>query len=810
MTLEVNENDLAHYTRLAGGSPVADWRDQEIKFKAIVPEPIEKIIDLVELFERTKLHKADAWQIDFCNRLQEAFFNRHIERTLAMVHAEAQLGKSVILAQVYAAWILGHDPMHRVALATYNITRSQSHSKAVIAMMNLPVYRKIFRDPNAHVKRNISKERWQTPARAGLVIGADEDQTVDAQDSFNPVGLQSGLTGSGFDTLIIDDPYADQEEAFSETTRATLQNFWEYTVTSRLSPYANVFGMFHRYHVQDLAGYLLDKGTFDYWRYASIADGDYIHSETGQKFTDPLGREKGELISPERRGLSYYADKQKNINVWHSMFQGRPNAEEGGFFKVGMLKKITPAEGFERLRESSIVVRGWDNAATKEGGDWTAGVKIGMRRDKSFTILHAEMLQAESEDRYATLKRVAKDDGRNTVVTNPQDPGSAGKDVAARTVRELEGYTVVIRGTSQNKQERARNFSSGVNSGMGEYVSDDDLPPEKKWNKQFLRALQEFPLSTFDDPVDGGSDAYNTADEMLARGTLIKNYIPTKNLMLWNTFASKFGRPGTNGHTGDIVPCKKVPRNFTVYVGVKISPDASLPNSAVIVARAPQVANMPDKLFIVAEYKAWTDDYFKCFDWIERATAAFCEDPKPSIIWLHAKSEQYKQVIWQKLGVPVAMFEGDEFNGFSELDWHMLPTGGVSPFGLPDDTRLYGLIHDKDQLADATDEFGLVAFRQECLTAGLNEKGLPSGVAQVLDCVRMVTYAFRTVSAPLTKGEQVEAALAPVLRAETIAAMPDSHEKDSAMTRRNLEVAKIEKDLDKPVRGPHSAKFARR
>jgi hypothetical protein len=178
-------------------------------------------------------------------------------------------------------------------------------------------------------------------------------QHNDGQDSFNPVGLQSGLTGTGFDTLIIDDPYADQKEAFSETVRNSLQDFWEFTVLSRLGQYSNVFGMFHRYHVQDLAGFLLNTGDFDYLRYASICDGDYVHDETGQRFTDPLGREKGEYIS-ERRGEAYYAKVRNKPRIWNSMNQGRPTIEEGEFFNIAKIRILSDADEIRRARKECI------------------------------------------------------------------------------------------------------------------------------------------------------------------------------------------------------------------------------------------------------------------------------------------------------------------------------------------------------------------------------------------------------------------------------------------------------------------------
>lgn len=799
MTDEEKQRIVEHYTRMSGGNPVGDFRNDAIEFKAIEPPKLEKQIDLVEYFERVKRHKADAWQIDFCGRLQDAFFNRHIKSTKSITHAEAQLGKSVILAQCYPAWILGHDPLHRIALATYNVTRSQAHSKAVIGILNLPVHRKIFRDKDSHVKPRTSVAKWQTPAR--------QAEGTEAQDSFNPVGLQSGLTGSGFDTLIIDDPYADQKEAFSETTRVNLQEFWDFTVESRLSPHSNIFGMFHRYHVQDLAGYLLDKGTFEYWRYASIADGPYIHAETGQKFEDPLGREKGELISPIRRGLDYYADKRTNQRVFNSMFQGRPTSEEGGFFQINKIVKISKEEAEQRRREVSVICRAWDNAATDEGGDWSVGTKIGIRKDGRVTIFQSEMVQAATENRLDVQRRVAESDGYDVSIAVPQDPGSAGKDVVFFTKQHLKGYTVVVRPTSTNKQERARNFAYAVNSGQVEIVGDDG--EEKPWNKQFLRALQEFPLSTFDDPVDSASDAYNQCFETFQRGLVIKNFDPARNLTSWSTFARHFG-----SKDGDkIIPAAKVPEAFTVYAGVKITPDASQPNSAVLVARAPEYAKMPDKLFVVAEYKKFTDDYLDLFKWLDAAINAYCAKRDSVTIWLHPDSEAYKHTIWQKLNRPVSVFTENEVAGLTELDWHLLPTeNAVNTFNNHGtlDTKLFGLIADPKQMSVAQDEFGLIAFRQEAMTWHYDDKGKPSKVGAVLDCLRMVTYCFRTVSTPLTREQKIEANLAPQLQVETLASMPDGDEKDGLLQRRQMELSKAEKSSGNTEQGPHMSRFGRR
>jgi len=172
---------------------VADPRMRPIDYIDPAPKPFTVQIPLFEYFERIKRLRTDKWQKDFCARLEKAAVDRHIGRQWALIHAEAQLGKSSILAQAYAAWLLAHDPLHRIALATYNVTRSQRHAKVVIGIMNLPIHKAIFPNQDGWVDEKTSKERWSTGARLAL---------NDGQDSFNPVGLQSGLVGSGFDTLL--------------------------------------------------------------------------------------------------------------------------------------------------------------------------------------------------------------------------------------------------------------------------------------------------------------------------------------------------------------------------------------------------------------------------------------------------------------------------------------------------------------------------------------------------------------------------------------------------------------------------------
>ena len=775
---------------------VGDYRDREIEYQDIAPPRFEVQVPLVEVFERVKRFKADAWQRQFCEYLQNASLGQCDARTWAVVHAPGQQGKSVILAQVYPAWILGHDPMHRIALATYNVTRSQSHSRAVIDIMNLPIYQEMFRDSAGWVKKGAAMSGWQTEARRA---------STESQLSFNPVGLQSGLTGSGFSTLIIDDPYSDQKEAFSETNRTNLQEFWDFTVGSRVGLHTNIFAMFHRYHVMDLGGYLLDTGDFDYLRYAAICDGPYIHEETGIQYNDPLGRQPGDLIAPERFPLAYYAKARQNTRVWNSMFQGKPTSDSGDFFNISRIKVLKPIEDAEaidsRRRECVAFARAWDNAATDDGGDTTAGMGGGITPEGRLLITDAVLEQVDSGGRLALQKQTAEADGRDVTVLIPQDPGSAGKDVVFMTEQALEGFTVVKRPTSANKEVRATPASAAVNMGMVEIVEGPNT-------KRVLTALRDFPLSDFDDPCDALSDLYSYLYEVAKKGLVVKNLSPQRNLVTWDTFGKYYGPKGD-----DQQPLSEIPKHWTIYVGVKITPEASKANSAIIVARAAQNAKLPDTLFIVAEYKKFDANYEAVFDWIDAALEAYCGGNKNAMIWLHADSEQYRQTIAQKLKRSVLVFEGE--GGLTELNWYLKPNGKDHPFSEieKEGANLYGLIADPTQLMAATDEYGLYAVRQEASTWGFNDKGEPSAVGSVLDCLSMICYAFRTSETGLTVDEKVEEAIkvkSPNLQLSVINAMPDQDQRDTATTKRMMEEKRIRQELDRPVRGAHAGRFARR
>lgn len=796
---------------LAAGLSI-NYQSRSIDFIDPTPTPFVVQIPLVEYFERMTQWKADPWQVDLCDRLQKAAENRHIKGVDQLFHAEPQLGKTIVVSQHLPAWLFGQDPLFRFALAMYNTAQSEKHSKVVIRILSSKRHKDIFPNKDGWLYGDDGQsERGGRPVQAAVSgwytnagRGTEDHPGNAGQFSFNPVGLVSGLTGSGFSWLFCDDPYRSEKDAFSPTVNESIRDFLDF-LESRRDIYSNLSLMFHRYAYDDAAAYCLDKGGFDYVRYASECDGDYIHPSTGERFTDPLNRQIGEYISP-RRGAEYYAKVKKNPRVWTSMNQGRPAAEGSEFFIIDKIGILPADMAIGRRNECTIMVRSWDLAATEKAGDYSVAPLIGMRPDGRTTFFEQVRKQVESAGRDALMLETAQRDGYDVVITVPIDPGAAGKTALFHIEQLLKDYTVIGRATTGSKEDRARPLASAVNSGDVDFISDEGLADDAKWIKITKDEMREFLLSALvhDDTIDSGADGYNEAYERIAKGLVIKNFKPARNLITWQQFADRFTPKG-------YPPITKVPVHWTVYVGIKITPEDSKANSAVIMARAAQNANMPETLFVVAEYKEFTADIDLLFNWLTLALDYYCENPDDPMIWLHPDSKAYQITIWQKLGRAAQLFGEKAATGLTELNWYLKPKDGVSPFNENEKIcNLYGIIHDVKQIAVATDSDGLYAFRQECHTWGHNDKGEPNQVGSVVDNVRFITYLFRTMEADLSDDEKLENAMPVGLKLETIHNMDDSTERDLTIQKRIMMEKTVRDELFAPVRSAAAKRFARR
>jgi predicted phage terminase large subunit-like protein len=154
----------------------------------------------------------------------------------------------------------------------------------------------------------------------------------------------------------------------------------------------------------------------------------------------------------------------------------------------------------------TMTVRSWDLAATERSESnpkpsATAGVKIGRMENGRFVVLHATQLFEQAHKVRSAILALAAQDGFQTRVTIPQDPGQAGKDQSRSLVSSLAGYPVAIRRPSRDKVTRAEPFAAQWQAGNVDIVRGP-------WNGSFLDELEAFPDGVNDDQVDAAADAF--------------------------------------------------------------------------------------------------------------------------------------------------------------------------------------------------------------------------------------------------------------------------------------------------------------
>ena len=183
--------------------------------------------------------------------------------------------------------------------------------------------------------------------------------------------------------------------------------------------------------------------------------------------------------------------------------------------------KIKPNAGMYFKREQATIIdtlpkdiqyvcRAWDIAATedKESGnpDYTAGVLMGLRRDKSIVIMDGINRRIKAGDVENVIAQTAKTDrethGFRYKIRIPQDPGAAGKILANSYVKMLSGYNVKALPITGNKILRATPFAAFWQHGNVQVLS-------APWTEAYLSQLESFPSVKHDDMVDASSDAFN-------------------------------------------------------------------------------------------------------------------------------------------------------------------------------------------------------------------------------------------------------------------------------------------------------------
>jgi hypothetical protein len=163
--------------------------------------------------------------------------------------------KSICASIAFPAWLLGHDPGRRIICASYAQDLSASLANQFRAVLASDWYMRTFPRARIDPSKNTETEVMTT-----------------GRGSRFATSVGGTLTGRGGSLIIIDDPLKPSE-GMSETKRVHAQQWFDNTVYSRLDDKRQdaIVLVMQRLHMDDLAGYLLEKGGWTHLNLPAIA-----------------------------------------------------------------------------------------------------------------------------------------------------------------------------------------------------------------------------------------------------------------------------------------------------------------------------------------------------------------------------------------------------------------------------------------------------------------------------------------------------------------------------------------------------------
>lgn len=430
------------------------------------------------------------WHWEYLRRIDDvlaAISRGECKRAIFMV--PPRHGKSQKITVRFPVFWLEQQPDQRVIIAAYNQILANKFSRQArrIAASLGPSRLALSPDRTA-------VDDWETFEGGGV----------------RAVGVGGGVTGQGANLIIIDDPVKNREEADSETYREKVWDWYTDDLYTRLEPHAALILIQTRWHADDLAGRILlseEADSFTVIRFPGLAETQAERDEAHRRLhmpigiPDPLGREPGQALCPERYDEIELARIRKTVGGFNALYQQDPKPDEGGMFPRTGFSLTDSCAPFHARR-----VRYWDKAGTEGGGCYTCGVLMAFTDAGVPIIEDVKREQFAAGEREKLILATAEEDARrwgNTVhIWIEQEPGSGGKESAENTFNRLARFPRHLDKVSGDKEVRALPLATHVqNLGI--------LLVRAPWNFEFIQELTGFPNARFKDQVDAAAGAYN-------------------------------------------------------------------------------------------------------------------------------------------------------------------------------------------------------------------------------------------------------------------------------------------------------------
>lgn len=396
-------------------------------------------------------------------------------------------GKSTLL-QAFLAWFLGREPYRRILALSASEALARRNSRATRGI--------------------VQSDNWPWPDVRLVGESIDEWQTSEG-GGVRAIGQTGTVTGFRAELILPDDV---QPDAGSDLTRANLEDWFRSILSTRLEPNGAVVAIATRWHDDDLIGRLQQGESADQWMFVNLPA---IALEN-----DPLGREVGEALWPERWPIARLMQIKAEIgtNAFGTQYQGDPAPADGSVFRAEWLENTYDKLPSERISASQApttasqfelqFLLGDDRSRARAAPPLViqscdSAWKSGLHNDRSVVAtLMSDMKDIFIADLW--LDRVEYPQLRRSVVEQYQkwhpsrlyvEEAASGYAVLA-DLRAATGIPIIGVRPSESKVARAEAVTGLFESGRVKF------PKGAAWMQELVYEFLRFPVGRHDDIVD--------------------------------------------------------------------------------------------------------------------------------------------------------------------------------------------------------------------------------------------------------------------------------------------------------------------
>lgn len=405
-----------------------------------------------------------------------------------MITMPPRHGKSELATRRFPAYVFGRYPNINFISTSYSSDLSTRMSRDVQRIIDSELYGRVF----PHI--SLAGKNARVESNGNYSRNSDFFEILNHKGAYRASGVGGGITGMGGNILIIDDPVKDRKDADSLTVRDNIWDWYLSTLKTRADDGGGILLIQTRWHMDDLAGRLLEAqndGSGDTWKvinFEAISSNDEKH------------RKAGEALDPERYPLEQLLAFKSSLGTrdWEALYQQKPVPDGGAIFKNEWLKFWTPDKLPPRFDQ---LLMSWDLAfKDTDGSDFVVGQVWGKRGSECFLL---DQVRGRM-DFIATVEAIKAFAAKwpRAIVKLIEDAAN-GPAVITSLKRQLQGILPVR--PDGSKTARAYAITPLFEAG-NVYIP---IPGYATWVPPLIDEILQFPSGAHDDQVDALTQALN-------------------------------------------------------------------------------------------------------------------------------------------------------------------------------------------------------------------------------------------------------------------------------------------------------------